>query len=295
MKNNINYFYDLITYDIHQENNDFIFTVESQKYILYEYTREEIEIPELYVLNTLLNSYGLPFHKIVLNKNNQIITEMDDKKYVLVKLMIEKYTVSNQEILMNSIIINQNFEAIKRTNWYELWSKKIDNIERLVEESGDKYHLIRESINYYIGLAENALMITRRIGKNKICIEHRILNDLSSYTVYNPLNLVLDNKTRDLSNLIKYFAIYKEEVFDNISLIFSLENNEKICLLARMMFPDYYFNMVEEIINKNKKENDLKIILDKKEKIEEIIIYIYSIVKVNYNDLDIEWIKKVGY
>lgn len=295
MKNNINYFYDLITYDIHQENNDYIFTVDGQKYILYEYTRENEEIPELYALNLMLNSYGLPFHKIMLNKNQQIITEMNDKKYVLVKLLVNKYVVSNQEVLKSAIIINQNFETISRTNWYELWSKKIDNIERLVEESGDKYNLIRESINYYIGLAENALMITRRINKNKVFVEHRILNNLNSYTIYNPLNLVLDNRTRDLSNLIKYSIIYKNEMFDNINIIFSLEHNEKICLLARMLFPDYYFNMVEEIINKNKKENDLNYILDKKEKIEDIIIYIYNIVKNIYNDLDIEWIKKVGY
>lgn len=291
MKNNINFFYNIITDDIHQEKNNYYFSSENRNYIFFELNREINEVNEIYNITNLLIRMGIPLHQIIPNKNNKIITLIDNKNYILMKVNIKKQEVNINDIFKMNILLNIPLLELKRNNWYELWIKKVDNIEEIINESGKKYAIINESINYYLGLAEIAIILSRLYPANENYVEHRTINSFNSYEIYNPLNIVIDNKIRDISSIIKY-KIINDDNFDEINeFIFKLNDNDKIHLLIRTMFPDYYLNMVEEIISNNKKENDLNIIISKRNQMENIIIKIYnSINKI----IDIEWIKKSG-
>ena len=55
---------------------------------------------------------------------------------------------------------NENINVhriLNRTDWGNLWSNKIDFFEHHISEVEKKYPVLKESLNYFIGLGENAI------------------------------------------------------------------------------------------------------------------------------------------
>ena len=72
-----------------------------------------------------------------------------------------------------------------------------------------------------------------------------------------------------------------------------LTNDEAILFLARMLFPSYYFDTYDEIIQGVKQEEKILIYLEKVDLYEDFLAKIYYILEIFYQIPEIEWIKKI--
>ena len=208
MKNAIKYYYNLDVENIHQNKKNYKFTTNEKKYLLNICTRTFEEINELYNVQIYLKTIGFYTHEIILNKENNIVTNINGIPYILLKIHIPNRKINiNDIITMSNIPLNLNkYPRIKRDNWYNLWTKKIDYIEYQISQFKKKYPLIRESSDYYIGIVENCISILSEIKNNHeiITISHdRIDQNTNTEEFYNPLNYILDTRVRDIGEYIK--------------------------------------------------------------------------------------------
>lgn len=224
--------------------------------------------------------------------------------YVLIRQMLN----SKKDISFNDILYFQNFSInyMKsvgkfRNDWIELWKRKLDYYEELLGNCCLEYKEITESIDFYIGLGENAICyLVNNTNKNIISdyISHKRVN-LSKGVVdfYNPLNYIVDTRVRDFSEYIKELYFYHDISFEFIKKCLDYTyytKDEYILLISRLLFPSYYFDCCDEIITENKNKNKLKMIIKKSDNYIELIKKIFFYVIYNkFIELPyIEWIIK---
>ena len=255
------------------KNKDYIKIKENNKeYILYKIynPKRVIEINEILKNQT-------EYYKIIKNINNEIITFYQNEYYVLLEINTKYLIQSNNIILSSKDYYNYQ---INQSNWINLWSKKNDYYESISINN----NYIKETINYYIGLAENAIEFTKY---NDIYTDNLFICNCNKNDLNNPLNIVLDCKEREIGELIKQDFFNDNLSIKNIKNILSNYNIKKV--IARLLYPNYYFDIVDEIINNKVDENKLKNILSKQKKYEELI---KEISKYDQSIIIPNWIKK---
>jgi len=207
MKNAINYYYNLVTYDIRRFNKQYRFSVSDNEYLLCpcEYSLEELE--EIYKLDLFLLQMNVYVHKIILNNNNQIITYINDEPYLLMQILVSDNRIINIDAILNfqNLPVYNYFPKLQKNNWRDFWIKKIDYFEYLFNELGIKYSFLSTSFNYFVGITETAISLLYKIENNdNLVISHRrVKHDSIIQDLYNPLNLVVDSKVRDISEYFK--------------------------------------------------------------------------------------------
>ena len=74
----------------------------------------------------------------------------------------------------------------------------------------------------------------------------------------------------------------------------SFDKNEYILLFSRLLFPTYYFDVYDDIINNNLKEEKIISIINKNELYEQflVIVYNYIVKEKNIFIEPIEWLIK---
>lgn len=301
MKNALNYYYGLNPTDIHQTEGLYKFEYQNNKYVLMPTDYEIKELNQIYNLTIEMNNSGFYTHQLVLNKQNNLLTYINDNNYILMRV----YDRLEQPITINDIMFfsNQtknisNLEWLRRDNWYDLWTKKIDYLEYQVSQLGKKYPLLRESFNYFVGLAETGitLLTTTNIKYSELSIAHkRIKKNNTLFDLYNPLNFIIDFKVRDSC---EYF---KERFKNNINIIGEINNylqfanlnsDEIKMFFIRMIYPSFYFDLYEKIITGEEKEEKIIEIIDRVDEYEELLKNIYYTV-LNYTEFpEVEWLKK---
>lgn len=286
MKNILNYYYHMIVDDI--DNNGY-FSYNNHFFCLYLYNRNIDEVESLVYLNSYMLNNNLAINKIINNVDNSPLTYHDGKYYALI--LIKYQNPSNYRTVLAPN--NRIFDILKRNNWDYLWSKKIDYIEYQMNHLDNKYPIINNSINYYIGLAENAITYFKIINKNNVnlYINHRRQHKNS---LYNPFELVIDYKVRDIVEYVKEaFFNHNKSINEIKSYLQRLSLNEVdyLLLYSRMLFPSYYFDVYEKIVNNNLEEEKLSIIIDKIPLYEELLYEIYLMMRRN-SVLGVEWINK---
>ena len=291
MKNILNYYYKMII-DDEKINDKGYFSYNNHLFCLYEYRRSINEIDALDYLNKLMLLRKISINKIITNVFNQVITYHDNKNYCL--LMINYEYSDDANIRFISAFPNKEFNILKRNDWGRLWSIKIDYIEYQLTHLNNSYPLINNSVNYYIGLAENAIHYFNMIDLNNVnlYISHRRIN---KNNIYNPLELVIDYKVRDIAEYIKdNFFNNKMTIYEIKSYLssFNLENIDYVLLYVRMLFPSFYFDMYEEIINNQRDEKEINKITNLSSKYEELLFEIYSLFKRKVNIIGVDWINK---
>ena len=292
MKNGLLYYYSLNVQSLTQENSKFYFNVDFDDYMLININYDEKDILHIYEL--LKNIQKNKYHQIIVNNQNQIITNIDNNKYVLLK-----YTNKNETIFLNDIINNniyldvKKYKIIDRTNWADLWSKKIDYFEYQIQQFDNKYPLIKESIQYYIGLTENAIQYSSMINDKYITLSHKRISDNINYIdFYNPLNLIIDYKIRDTAEYFKskfinsYLSL--EEVIYYIDNI--LKDEQLITFYTRMLYPSFYFDLYESIIEGKTKEKELLIVIRKTNDYEKFLKNLYKHISMKINIIIPEWL-----
>ena len=302
MKNSINYYYGLLIDKIIKNDEEYIFYYNNHEYHLIPYYRPYEEIKYLYELNINMIKQNILVHKMIKNINNSILTYIDNKSYVLIELCNYK----SDKININDIKYYQNFtkninynKELLRTNWFDLWCNKIDYYEYQISELKNKYKLLNESIYYYIGLGENAISYLKNNhinNKEEVIVSHRRINiDEGSNDFYNPINFIIDYKTRDISEYIKSSFFYDNTSINEVKMCLNslnLDRNDYILLFSRLLFPSYYFDVYDEIINNNLNEDKIINIIEKNSSYQEFLRNIYIFIRKEKNILiePIDWL-----
>lgn len=301
MKNAIMYYYNLIPDNIRLINKYVKFNVDNTSYVLEKLERNPEELNDIYELSNYLLQHNVLCHQIIPNINNQIITIINDSSYVLMKIFVDvKKNISEEDLFVfsNIIIDKGNFNKIRRDNWLELWTNKIDYLEYQVSQFGKKYMIIRDSFSYYIGLAENAIQFLKTVNHNyMLCVSHiRIKKDYTLYDLYNPLEFIIDSRVRDYSEYFKQkYCDLKIDylTIENYILKSNLTLDEIKLFFSRMMFPTMYFDLYEDIVIDGISENELIPLITKVNDYELLIKKIYYLL-FNYWRVDvIEWLMTI--
>ena len=289
MKNILNYYYKIIIND-NEINDKGYFSYNNHLFYLCEYKRNINEIEALFNLNRIMLSQKISINEIIKNIFGQIITSHDNKNYVLIMINYQYTNIANIKYI--KAFLNKELNILKRNDWGKLWSMKIDYIEYQLEHLKNSYPIINSSVNYYVGLAENAISYYNMLDLTNVnlYISHRRIN---KDNLYNPLELVIDYKVRDITEYIK------DNFFNNILTIseikeylktINLNNIDYILLYIRMLYPSYYFDLYEEIINENKDEKEINRIINLSSSYEELLFEIYLLFRHKVNILGIDWI-----
>lgn len=297
MKNVINYYYNFFPMEIHQKNNEFYFKIEKKDYLFTIYDKNLNKIEDMKKMVQIFKYVNVQINNPVINILNSYITYYNNKSYVLLQIN-EKNTqkVEFEDIIKFGALTYGVFnEFVKVDALSKAWINKIDYFEYQVNQFGIKYPNMRYSFNYFIGLAENALIILNEILTSKIPIvvsHERIKKHMTKSNLYNSLSFIFDSRVRDIGEYIKE-KMFDENVEYLIRNYFSytkISNEEAILLFSRILFPTYYFDICEEAFEI---ENDdkIKAITEKVITFESNLKQIYLLLRNNYNIMEIEWLR----
>lgn len=291
MKNLINYYYGLMINNLKKINNHFVFEIDNRNYEFIPFYGDIDKFYKNYLTIINNNKYC---HEVVFNKDKNILTFYDQKPYLLLRkhISIDK-KVDMSEIINYDIPIYGN----NSLNRKKLWEDKIDYYEYQMGQIAIKYRMLKNSFDYYIGLSETAISILNYVNENEIkyFISHkRITSNEMLDEFFNPINIVVDNRTRDIAEYIKinYFneKIDMIEIFNYLdSLNFSYD--ESLLFLARLLYPTYYFDMYDQIIQEKISEEKIKFYTKKNTSYEAFLKKIYNYIKLKYKIPEIEWLE----
>ena len=307
MKETINYYYNLNPNKINKIFDYYYFYLNNELYYFTPYTRKPQDINAIFDYNKKMLSKNILVNEIINNKDNTIITYINEIPYILMKIYIninKPLSLSEINYISNIKIPYQN--NLMRSNWAKLWSNKIDYLEYHHEQNYQKYPLLTESFNYFIGLSENAISYLNNTIENMKpeqsdigVTSHDIIDiDDTTYSLYNPLNIIIDHPARDLAEYIKIsffkdnFSIFEEldEYFKHNYFSFYGIN----LLIARILYPSFYFDKYDDIVNNKANESSILKITSRINEYEKYLQDIFSYFHKYYNIKDINWIKKRG-
>lgn len=305
MKNTINYYYNISADDFIKTDKDYYFHLNNEEYHLIVFNRPYEDVEPVYKLNVEMKKIGCLVHEIIINKDKQIVTIINDTPYVLLKLC--KY--KNERVFLNDISYMQNMtfnikfdKSLLRNDWVKLWGDKIDYYEYQISQLGKKYPILCDSLSYFIGLGENAISYiinnSRDDNSSAPIVSHkRIRINEGSFEFYNPLNFVIDSRVRDIAEYIKNCFINDKLDFYEIKSYFNVSNftsDEYKFLFSRLLFPTFYFDMYDEIINNSFNEERIIKVIEKTYEYEDVLFNIYKFVVYEKRvQLEpIEWIIK---
>jgi hypothetical protein len=306
MKNAINFFYNMNIDNLIRNNDDYYFRYKNKKFVFHKIDDMTIDYSAIYRLNQVLLGKHYPFFRIVLNKNEQIITTIQFDKYILmVDNDINDKIYDFYDLLQTNVKIEKptkEFNSLIRTNWNVLWIEKIDYLEKFVNHNINKYYDIQKYINYFIGMAENSISYLNYIlntekfdMSSSLVVSHKRVNINSFKDLYNPLNLVIDHFSRDIAEYLKSAFFHKEtDVYDFVDEI-NLSREDVFCIIARLMFPSHFFDLFERLVLDKMTEKDILRLIDTTHEYEIYLLNIINKFKKRYNILEINWLKKADY
>lgn len=301
MKNALNYYYNLSPKDVYKKNDMYKFTYDDEYYTLLDITDNTRNLSEIYKMTIELNRMGIYTHQIILNNQNNIETYINDNVYVLLKTYGKMEEIVKMEDIINFSLVTSNVNLttkIKNDNWYQLWINKMDYFEYQISQFGKKFPILTESFSYFEGITEIgiALLSTEKIEDNLLCISHnRIKTKDTLFDFYNPFNFIVDVKVRDIAEYLKDL-LKKEDPYLLIEEYFSkvkLTDLEYKLFFIRLLYPSFYFDIYEEIIEGKQEETEILKIIERINIYEKIIKQSYNYIKSVSTINEIEWIKKM--
>ena len=261
------------------ENENFItFVFNDKKYYFCSFLRSDAELDDLLKINEELILKDYPTARFVKNKNNQIITLNNDEKFVLLEFFLnttKEFNVLDMINFNESLVVNSRQSILYRNSWGDLWASKIDYFEYQVAQLGKNKPIILNSFSYYVGLAENAVSYVNNTIKNhKISIlEHvtlqrkRISFPNIQLNYFNPLNYVIDIEVRDIASYFKslFFNSY-DDLWIEVKAFLKRKRLSIYgyqLLYARLLYPSYYFDIYEKVIEEKINEEELLKVINK--------------------------------
>ena len=189
-----------------------------------------------------LSSFVEYCYRPIYNNSYEYITKYNSCFYII--FFIKNYTF-NPSFLFQPLVISDKFYL----EWRDNWIQKSDYIFSFYSFIKGKYSLIDESIHYYLGLLDYCIyLLNNYIGYYDYgCVQHKRFL-LKKY--FNPVYFKIDVKERDFADYLKYLFFSNQYKKNHISeLIFSGKNYFNYDLVfIRLLFPDYYFDIFDNII-----------------------------------------------
>lgn len=302
MKNTLDYYYNIRIEKLIKSDKDYYFLLNDVEYHLIKYNRPIEDITLLYKLNQEMIKKGCHVYQIILNKDKKMITIINDIPYVLLRVFkhngkIRLIDINYMQISTYNIDIDSN---LNRNNWIKLWCEKIDYYEYQINQLGKDYPILCDSLSYYIGLGENAIsyLVNNVKSDKKInVVSHKRIKLEDNFDFFNPLNFIIDNRVRDVAEYIKD-SFFKKQ-FDFLELkqylnFCGFNSEEYTYLFSRLLFPTYYFDIYDKIINKKENEEKIISIIDKNYVYEEFLytLYKYIVYEKKVQLEPIEWLIK---
>lgn len=305
MKNIINYYYNLNPEKINHLFHYYYFYLQQELYYFVIYEKDKSLIQSIYQLNQELVKNNVLVNEIINNQMGTILTYYNQTPYLLMKVVVNTNKAINlAEIHYLSNLRIHYDKNLMRGNWANLWANKIDYLEYHHEQNYQKFPILSASFDYFIGLSENAILYLNNTIKNIAptqndigVISHNIFKlEDSTYSLYDPLNIIIDHKSRDLAEFIK-ISFFN----DNFSIFEQLDEYFKYnyfslyginLLISRILYPSFYFEKYDEIVSGLVQENDILKITSRINEYEKYLNDLFSYFRKYYNVKEIAWIKR---
>lgn len=272
MKETLEYYYGLDIDFLEELDGKYHFKLDNQDYFFVFYNRSIDELKDIVNVCNEMVLKGINVNKILINRNNSYLTKINEYDYILfaVSNTNEEYDIFDMIKISDKLVLNNSKSSLYRNNWGTLWSEKVDYFEYQVRELAINKDVVKNSFSYYIGLAENAISYVNNTNfKYKNVLDYRIV--LSHRRVYfpnyklnylNPLSFIFDLEVRDIAEYLKsmFFNKNEEYVLEELSSYLKVRRlsiYEYQMLFARLLYPTYYFDNYESVMNKNVDEEVL--------------------------------------
>ena len=307
MKNTINYYYNLNPNKINHIFDYYYFYIDNELYYFSIYTKDVSSISDVYKFNQELIGKGVLVNEIIDNKMSSVLTFVNQVPYILTKVVVNiNKPISLGEISYLSMSQISYPKGLLRDNWLNLWISKIDYLEYHHEQNFSKFPLINSSFNYFIGLGENAISyLSETLRKYKAdysdvgVISHDvILVDDTIYNLYNPENIIIDHKARDLAEYIKV-SFFKDNysIFDELDeyfrhhyfSIFGIE-----LVIARVLWPSFYFEAYDEVMRNKITESSVLKITSRVSEYERYLGDVFKYFRRFYPIEEVSWLVRNG-
>ena len=245
-------YYNFSSFYFAEEKN--VFIVGANHYYIYYFDslKKAIDCINL--------SFSSPFSfRPIYNKFHRYVTGHDSLFFVL--FLVKKYEFNISD-LFHPILVLNNIHL----DWQKNWLKKSDYIVSFYASIKGQYSLIDESINYYLGLLDFCVYLLNDYrGYNDYGFIQHTRFVLDDY--FNPTSFKIDIKERDFANYLKYlFFSGSYNDVDISKMIFLGKDIFNFDLLfIRLLFPDYYFDVFDDILLKKKKISALCAIISRQD------------------------------
>lgn len=293
MKNVIYTYYNILLDEINKDSNNYFFYYNSELYLFY-LVLNDISVVEF--IYKFIKENNIESFEIILNKEGRLFTDVDNKKYSLLRIKgILKYEVKFEEFKFYPIDKEPH-------NWGELWSERLDYYEIQLRELGYRYQTVLNSFGMFAGMAENAILyynLTKKTFNDREVIG--IVHNRMQYPCYlidynNPLNFVIDYNIRDIAEYIKSYLLSKDYDLGNVLMLLDRLNINSLMfnlLYSRLMYPTFYFDIFDKIILEDGVDADIVEVLNIVDEYLDMLNKIYLRYKDKYNMFNIEWLNKI--
>lgn len=284
MKETIKYYYNIDIDDLKEQDGKYFFKYQNQDFFFVYFNRNIEELNDILICVNNMKEKGIDVHNIIINRNGQYLTKINNFDYILMSVnnYNEEYDIFDMINIVNKLTLNYNTSKLYRNNWSNLWTQKMDYFEYQIRELGINKTVIKDSFSYYLGLAENAISYVNNtnlkynaLNNAKITLAHRrIFYPNYKLNFLNPLAFIFDLEVRDIAEYLKamFFAgDNAEEVIEELKYylqIKTLSIYEYHMLYARLLYPSYYFDLYENIMNNDESEEKLVNIIKKNKEYE---------------------------
>ena len=296
MKNFLNYYYDLFPETVYLSEDELFFFAKGYKFYIVRCDNRDIEKNICLYNNLLLN--GFIINSFFSNKDGKYLTKFKNKNIVLIKVNgIEKDELMYDDILkLRKISIGFNLERI---NLIEEWTKEIDMLENEFSEYNKEYIIVKDSFDYFVGCAENAIQLYKKCSNNSLdnenlSIGHFNCGVLNMKSFLNPMFLSYVDFDYEQVNYIKYKFFNNKINYEELNIIISNCKNPGI-LFACLLYPSYYLFLLKKLASSNNKEliqNEIVNYLNKNNSYIDFLIFFKNKLK-NIKDINlIDWINR---
>ena len=116
----------------------------------------------------------------------------------------------------------------------------------------------------------------------------------SLFEFYNPLNYIIDIKVRDSAEFFKSMLFREEDVLENIKIYIAtahLTEDELYYFFIRMLYPSFYFDLYEQIVENKLEESKIKEAIKITPIYEKLIKNLYQYLKNIIQLPEIDWLE----
>ena len=286
MKETIMYYYN-IDVDVLEENDGkYHFKYQNRDYFFVFYNRNLEELDDIITCVFNMKVKGILVNDIIMNINGSFLTSINGFNYILMSVVNpkEEFDIFDIVNIASKLHLNNNTSKLYRNNWGTLWMQKIDYFEYQIRELALNKPVVKDSFSYYIGLAENAISYVNNINarfpnvSSAVVLAHRrVFYPNYKLNFFNPLSFIFDLEVRDVAEYLKamFFAIDTEyEALEDLKSYLSIRSlsvYDASMLYARLLYPSYYFDIYEEVMNKERDEEDLVSVIKKADLYEDFL------------------------